>query len=715
MAPCPSSGSSPFNYTSLPYKPSALSPVYNASASNMASIKRERPRPVARQISLPALLPKAVVHNSPKDSAPRSMSESTGEWEDSFDAFASIRFNSPKGRPLQREQKMSPTFYGQRCPTVNHAQKLCEEDPPPLPPRRLLRTSGNEVYSDGWLHRGQELAVHKEAYLLSQTGVASLQHGREVESKRNNNPSDRHTRSENSQPYTSMNSLGFASEEALKKFKYEPLEDEADCWGGMLFEQDLYGRVCRGNFRQPKVNLNLSLNTEKRSTGQLTSTNSGPKFLLDNQLCVADLLNLSVTPSKPDAKLIDVPTTHTEETKSVSPEAMCTNNASLPPTPTPTKELRLNASNSDFSFIDTDGSSHSESFDTLRSIESLSVTVPKTPEDSRIGSYHVEAPQDIFTLKDTYIPETNSSFEITASSNKLCKVSQVCQGNCQNCTCEINDGTLQINGRESHLLSSQPPNPMYLESSGVPRCCDSFKNTQKEVDDNGNPQGKTGTLNQVESFSGVVSARLRPKGVRSRTGSPDKQNKSGDREFEQLLSLVQNFSGASEGPLSYQPTKSALYTLMSSNQQIDLQGSSVKSQMYQDESNMKTDISPQDNPSFFLSENGRISFEDLHAKVAPPSKTEPSLRVPEPSSCLLPRALSQSANASPHPTLPSYPSTNPSSVGPSAGASTSLAVAPTSTSFFITSNTDLPLVDAPHSLLPEKTQPASNLPHQESR
>eukprot|EP00064_Thunnus_orientalis_P019331 superscaffoldBa00004791_g19448 len=180
FAPCSSSGSSPFHYTTLPSQHCTPSPAHNVNATNMASIKRERPRPVARQISLPVLLPKEAPHNSPNHSAPPSMSESAGEWEDSFDAFASSRLNSPKGSLSQRQQRTSPTsphrhgYLPVNNNTNNHAQELrtCEEEPPPLPPRRLLRTSVNEIYSDGWLHRGQELAVHKEACLLSQTADA---------------------------------------------------------------------------------------------------------------------------------------------------------------------------------------------------------------------------------------------------------------------------------------------------------------------------------------------------------------------------------------------------------------------------------------------------------------------------------------------------------------------------------------------------------------
>lgn len=714
FSPCPSLGSPLFNYTTVPSHPCTPSAAHDTNASNLASIKRDRPRPVARQISLPALLPMTATSNIyPHDPAPRSMSESAGEWEDSFDAFASSRLNSPKGSLPQKQPRTSPTSsYVRGNLTVNDAQELQtrEEEPPPLPPRRLLRTPVNEIYSDGWLHRGQELAVHKEAYLLSQTGVASLQRGREGERKRNDKSPDPHTSSEasdtfsgNSQICTSMTSPGFMSNETLKAFKYEPLEDEADCWGGMLFEQDLYGRACRGNYRQPKLKSHhLSVNIEETSQSKFTSMNSGPKMLLADETSVADLLNLSCIPMKPNAKVPDLSTTQTEmETESISPETTGINNISFSLT---IGDLNMNVNNSDFSFIDSDGSSQSEAVDTFKCVNSFSGNVPKSSE--LVAAYHAETPQDVFTLKDTYIPEMNSSFE------------------CHNCQCELNNSAPTINSAATIGWSSQKQtiSPDLECSTDLTSSLDGFIKTHKDFDDNGNPQRKIGTHNQVESFSGVVSARLRPKGVsrQNSNGSPNNQTKSEDREFEELLSLVQNISGVSEGPMSYQPTKSTLSTLLAFNNNTDLQGDSAnEDQTHHEESNSNSHISkPVENCK--TGKSSEISFEDLHAKVAPnlrtPSKIGQSLKGPDPSSPSMPCTVSQSADAQalPHPNPLCHPSIHPSSMGSSAGASTTLTLAPY-TSYSITSNTDQPLVDARHSLLPEETQPASNLPHQESR
>lgn len=653
------------------------------------------------------------------------MSASSGEWDDSFDAFASSRLNSPKGS-LSQSRSSPASSQTRSYPPINTkslAQELqaCEEGPPPLPPRRLLRNSVNEIYSDGWLHRGQELAVHKEAYLLSQTGVASLQHGREGELKRNSISPDPHTSSEtsdslnvHSQPHRNVTSAGLVLEEKLKKFKYEPLEADAGIWGGMLFEQDLYGRVCQGKYGQPKVkNHLLSLNGGV-ARGKMASTK-----LPDSEISVEDLLKLpSETPSKLEGKIEDIKATSLEEEEPDPPEAECyNNNVSFSLT---LGDLNMNVNNSDFGFIDSDGSSQSEVLDTLKGIHSFT----QLPEDSQIASFQTEpssTPEEMFTLKDTYIPEMNSSFEIIASSNKLCKVSPVCQDNHQDCQREQNTVASHVNSKcNSVKLQTQASNPPNLDTKSKEDLAESDSTkTQKDIDDNGNLQG---TVTLKEPLSGVVSARLRPKGA-SQLNSPNNRGINNDREFEQLLSLVRNISRASEGPLSYQPTKSALTSLLSFNNNTELQENSTSvEQRNHSGANRRSPVSSKDNTRQQNCEVGNsptISFEDLHAKVAPKTKIGQSLQDPELSSLSTPCALSLSADA--QVTLPPTPVCRPSmhssSTGPSAGAGTTLAVAPYTTSFSYstTSTTDQPLVDARHSLLPEETQPASNLPRQESR
>ncbi|KAM9849657.1 uncharacterized protein rab11fip5b [Aulostomus maculatus] len=700
------SGSSPFHYTTLP------SQHCTANAANMASIKRERPRPVARQISLPEYLPKAAPYNSSNCSTPCSVSECAGGWEDSFDAFASSRLNSPQGNPSQL--RTNPTScHRHGCPpghnsTNNHAQEqqACEEEPPPLPPRRLVRTSMSEIYSDGWLHRGQELAVHKEACLLSQTGVASLQRGREGDCKRNtpsvspDPPTTSGTSdslSVHSEPSTNTTSPGFTPEEKLKKFKYEPLEDDTDCWGGMLFEQDLYGRVSGGNFGQPKLNsLRVPLNPEETEGNK---KNSGLPMILDSEMSVTDLLKTSSnSPPKP---LDQTPPLVDQIESAIVDSAQTTcinNNVSFSLT---LGDLNV-INNQDFGFIDSDGSSQSEAADALKGLNSLGSQVP---QDTPIVVYReATTPEDIFTLKDTYIPELNSSFEITASSAKLPKVSPVCQ----DCRCERNNVIPHfrkdsISASSSQNQTSNQPN---LEFSNDRLRTDDFRKTKSDCDDNGNPQAQRATLEQTDLCTRVVSARIRPKGM-SRTNSvdsPNSQTKNGDREFEQFLSLVQNISEVSEGPLSYQPTKSTLSSILA------LDSSADKDKTF-------TDLTAQKS-----SKPSEISFKDLHAKVAPhlrtPSKSKvgPSSQEPE-APAPIPSALSPSADAQAKLLPPPVccPSIHPSG----AGASRSLAVAPytttSSSSSSTTFTTDQPLSDAQHSLLPEETQPASNLPHQESR
>ncbi|KAL6117535.1 rab11fip5 [Pungitius sinensis] len=712
----PPFGSSPFHYTTLPSQPCTPSPAHGVKATNMAHMRRERPRPVARQISLPAMLPQTA---SPEPCAPRSMSESAGESEDSFEAFASSRLNSPKRRLPQKQPRGTATSSHRRsCLPVNNgtnnpAQELqtCEEEPPPLPPRKLLRTSANEIYSDGWLHRGQELAVHKEAYLLSQTGVASLQRGREGENKRNAASPDPPTSSENSgslgassQPHAKETPPGFAGEEKLKKFKYEPLEDETDRWGGTLFEQDLYGRMCRGNYGRPKVN-RLPLSADEATT----SVNLRPKILVNSETIVADVSNIPSTTSI-TLEALKITTTPAEKVEFYPSETTSpNNNASSSST---LGDLNMNVNSSDFGFIDSDGSSQSDVVDTLKGIVSFGGTFPQPTEAPQIAAYRVEAattPQDVFTLKDTYIPQMNSSFEITASSNRLYQFSPVCKE-----YSELNNvvqhGKPGLNSGEMAAFSEQSQtSEKDAETCEVlSRSVRDFIKTQNDFDDNGNAQGKTGPLNPKETFAGVVSARFRPKGVsrQNSSGSPSNQSKSADRELEQFLSLVQNISESSEGPLSYQPSKSAFSSSVALGDHSTTQPGDPTA----------TPLASSNGNPTEAGKASRVAFEDLHAQVAPnprtPSKSKigPSLR--ETSSSSVPDAIPLSADppAALHPTPVCRPSMHPSDTGPSA----TLAVAPY-TSYSTTSTTDRPPVDARHSLLPEETLAACSLPRQESR
>ncbi|XP_034454745.1 uncharacterized protein LOC117769742 isoform X1 [Hippoglossus hippoglossus] len=718
LAPCsPSSGLSPFHYTTLPCAPS---PAHDAHATKMASIRRERPRPVGRQISLPALLPKAATPNS-HNHASRSMSESAGEWDDFFDALASSRLNSPTGSVPQKRLRTSPSFDTCSYAVNNHAQGLqtCEEQPPPLPPRRLLRTTLSEIYSDGWLHRGQELAVHKEAYLLSQTGVASLQHGREAECKRNGSSPDPQTSSETSdspsvpsEQRADATSPGLVPEEKQKKFKYEPLEYDADCWGGMLFEQDLYGRMCRGNYGKLTANNHrLPLNTEESDGTNITFKISAPEMLLDSEISVKDVMNLPTTTSPgPDVKM-DGPSAPVEAVaESKTNDTTCTNNnvSFL------SGDLNMNVNNLDFTFIDSDGSSQSEAVDTLKGVSSLGAISPQQTEDS-LTVYHAEtAPEDLFTLKDTYIPEMNSSFEINASS-KRCKVSPALQ----DCHWELNnllprDQSRANDSGEIAALSSQnqTSSDLHVEfRDDKTRNNGNSQKTQKDIDDNGNPEAQLASHQQTEVFSGVVSARFRPKGLsrQSSCSSPSSQSQSGDREFEQLLSLVQNISQVGNGQLLYQPSKS------STDLPVNSTGRPKTSKV--NKMSLLTKYCVTGIPS-------EVSFEDLHAKVAPSSRS-PTKPDPSPYSTPFAPSLSNATTtandtqAKLHPTPLCCPPIHLSSMGPGAGASTTLVVAPytstTSSSFSTTFATDPPLVDARHSLFPEETQPANNLPRQESR
>ncbi|KAJ0049821.1 hypothetical protein NL108_003597, partial [Boleophthalmus pectinirostris] len=504
FTPSSLSDTSPFHYTTVPSQAHA-SGSYNETAI-IASIKRDRPKPVPRQTSLPALLPKAS-----NPTGPRSMSESAEEWEESFDVFASSRLTSPKSHS---QSQTAPSHKLETAKTIHTQDQIQSFEPPPLPPRRLLKTPVNEIFSDGWLHRGQELAVHKEAYLLSQTGVACLQRGRELEIK-HNAPS---VSKEIQPPCSKSSNIQPRTEE---KLKYEPLQDDSDCWGGMLFEEDLFGRLCTRNYFPTPANNHLSLRSEILAAEKTVSKTNGSTKPLDGEMPDADLLEMPPFVPKVDVPLIDCTPPSTEETLDFpqSPLETClNNNISFSLT-----LGDLNMNNCDFGFIDSDASSHSDIGDLYKGQNGLGRTLQASiPEPPRTN------PEDVFHLKDTYIPEMNSSFEI--STNTLSNISSIGPDTCQDCLCDFQNVELNSNVKDTVTANVE---------CKLDKTDNDLKTTQTSTDDNGNLQGK------------VVSARLRPKGfsnANSRSCSPINQIKHGEGEFEQFLSLVQNIS--QEGPFA---------------------------------------------------------------------------------------------------------------------------------------------------------------------
>lgn len=659
--------SSPFRFTmasSRDYKSISC----NEAAFMASSIKRERPKPVPRQTSLPALLPKAYYPGDP--SGPRSQSESAEEWEESFDLFASSRVHSPK----TNTENQSSIQELESVKTV-HTQNFQPAEPPPLPPRKPLRTPVNEIYSDGWLHRGQELAVHKEAYLLSQTGVASLQHVKETECKSNvpGVPKDFQlacNKMSNFQPSKCTTSSGFAPEE---KLKYAPLQDDFDCWGGMLFEEDLYGRMCTGKYVPTGVNSHLSIRNEILAAEKKISMTSGSAKLLNSEMSVEDLLKMPPAISKTDVPLIDCAPPLAEKTLEcpLSPLEMClNNNISFSLT-----LGDLNMNNSDFGFIDSDASSHSDIIDCYKGQSDLG----RTLQASNLESPRT-TPEEVFHLKDTYIPEMNSSFEI--STNTLSNISSIGADTCQDCICDFQNSALNGNARVTSKETVTPHVERKVDSVGNDQ-----NKTQTSTDSNGNLQAK------------VVSARLRPKGAaNTNSNSPLNQSKHGDGEFEQFLSLVQNIS--QEGPLSYQPSRSALVTMRALDKHIDLLVNNIKKSGQKSVAEAPTENS-------LVKKDSLISFEDLHAKVAPASRT-PS-RILSELSPSIPNALLLTADHQ----AKLYP---PSLRDPSSDTSvTGLPPEVLTYTSCTTCTSDQPLVDAHHSLLNEEIQPARNLPLQESR
>ncbi|XP_026991551.2 uncharacterized protein LOC113635954 isoform X1 [Tachysurus fulvidraco] len=181
---------SPFNhYPAFPGRIGLPSTVRDITPNKMFSIKRERPRSVAKQRSLPALTPETTTVNSNNAmQASHPLSESMGEW-DEFEALATSRLKSPVGtptRPLSATISSSPsnTYPVEYCSTEPKMRNIGDErtskdyNLPVLASRRPMRTPVpfQERCSDSWLDRAQELAVQKEACVLFQTDLASIRH-----------------------------------------------------------------------------------------------------------------------------------------------------------------------------------------------------------------------------------------------------------------------------------------------------------------------------------------------------------------------------------------------------------------------------------------------------------------------------------------------------------------------------------------------------------
>ncbi|XP_017214657.2 uncharacterized protein rab11fip5b isoform X1 [Danio rerio] len=176
--------------SSLYHPVSRSSVLRNGAQNRIPTIKRERPRSMSRQRSLPTIMPETPDTNS-NGNPNHCLSERVGDWDD-FEAFASSRLKSPSGTPTRPPSAPFPNTNLMECVNDTTIGLRVDEvdmgvsrqwDLPPLPPRRPIRTQ--VVSTDSWLDRAQEMAVQKEACFLSQTDFASLQHVRDGDVKRN--------------------------------------------------------------------------------------------------------------------------------------------------------------------------------------------------------------------------------------------------------------------------------------------------------------------------------------------------------------------------------------------------------------------------------------------------------------------------------------------------------------------------------------------------
>ncbi|XP_052471144.1 uncharacterized protein LOC128027506 isoform X2 [Carassius gibelio] len=333
--------SSLYNY------PVGCSPIHNGAQNKMSAIKRERPRSMSRQRSLPVIMPETPGTNS-NTNPNHFLSERAGEWDD-FEAFATSRLKSPTGTPTRPP---SAPFLSQ-LPNTN--QILCVNnkadiglivdevdmgvsrswDLPPLPPRRPMRIQG--ITTDSWLDRAQELAVQKEACFLSQTDFASLQHVRDGDVKRN------------SQIFCSDKELHHVSSEGCNKM-------EAELHSSIRLNKFMVGEA-RGHDFVTNNNANSSPN----DFGEDAHGSSECEYMAPETLCFPSDWETTVTESlcsSPQAQ-----PKHDSESSCeirVSNEQQCkakTNGVGL--LTLSSRDSNNNTDTSEFAFIDS-GSSQSE-------------------------------------------------------------------------------------------------------------------------------------------------------------------------------------------------------------------------------------------------------------------------------------------------------------------------------------------------------------------
>ncbi|XP_024238993.1 rab11 family-interacting protein 1-like [Oncorhynchus tshawytscha] len=811
---------SPCHSTALPCIPSTAHDV--AVPKKMATIRRERPRPVARQTSLPALLPRAVTASPPNPFTSRSISESLGrECDESFDAFASSRLNSPKSSPTnhpsnttswQAQVRSTPPHKGNTIPPIEEMRMSEEEaEPPPLPPRRpITRPLVNKRSSDSWLHRGQELAVQKEACLLSQTGAASLQHTREGGHKRctpsphlypslgkdllvSSDMSDFHT--EHSQHYANISPESpspFKSEDDFKKFDYEPLRDEDDSCKCMFTEQDLWPDATENNL-DPNVKDSIILLASEDTTDTsptvredaIVKTTSHseikalslPVMLLDSEITVADLLYMSSPKhSKSSLKTLDIASITQDPTMelfSIHPDKPTKfRNIHHESPPLTLEDLNKNLSNSDFSFIDSasDASPSPSEMITVHTLKSLSGIFPQPPQVTHIASSAHDirlSAEDMLTFQKPSTIDVNSALKANLPEASLC------QDNWQDGGCELNTSGRDPASKKNNSIFTPNSLNINIESEDITRDTVDIKHTQSPLNRKGNiykskidssivdpschirtspvsPQigMQQEVVRNKQEVSQPLVKRTKPVNESSPRGASSHRSLKGmirelygngganspgkglrESPLHQSLSPGHVLTESIEVPFSYQPTKSNFSSPLSPDRETTFKAAKLFVSLQKTNTNSSTQSITKENcltersPS---KQNGTISFEDLHAKVAPNVRSPMSARLrpgvslhaSSPSSVAPSLVTETNAQAKLLPTPGPSSIHHPPILRPSTGANATLAIAPctsSSSSSSTSSTTVQPLVNARHTLLPEETQPTSSLPRQESR
>eukprot|EP00063_Salmo_salar_P079755 XP_014054590.1 PREDICTED: rab11 family-interacting protein 1-like isoform X2 [Salmo salar] len=407
---------------------------------------------------------------------------------------------------------------------------------------------------------------------------------------------------------------------------------------------------------------------------------------------------------------------------------------------------------------------------TVHTLKSLGGIFPQPPQVTHIASSAHDirlSAEDMLTFQKPSTIDVNSALKANLPEASLC------QDNWQDGGCELNtSGRDPASNKKNNSIFTPDSLNIEPESEDITRDTVDIKHTQSPLNRKGNISKskidssivdpschiRTSPVNpqigmqqevvrNKQEVSQPLVKRTKPVNESSPRGASSHRSLKGmirelygngganspgkglrESPLHQSLSRGHVLSESIEVPFSYQPTKSIFSSPLSPDRETTLKEAKLFVSLQQTNTNSSTQSITKENCLTERSPSkhaGTISFEDLHAKVAPNVRSPMSARLrpgislhaSNPSSMAPSLVTETNAQAELLPTPGPSSIHHPPTLRPSTGANATLAVAPCTSSSFsssTSSTTVQPLVDARHTLLPEETQPASSLPRQES-